>query len=347
MHLLCYYVSISVAALSVLKLSTATEECSEPPVIAEKEVDFFLYTKQTALFPIDTNDEQTILNAPLAEGSDKIVFIVHGYSEHHDNKTMDAIRLAYKNKEDDSNVIMVDYFKIANTAKGYVKSVCAVSAISKIIAECIALLKKLRAEITNYHVIGFSMGAHVACKVGTILADQDIMLDRVTALDPAKPLFSGPKNEVNRSCAKFVDVIHTNINIIGMGEPSGTADIYINDGQNQPDCYKKTGLVDMCNHITAPFFYAATITDGDKYKATHCFDYKEEGSVNGECAQLYDDYRREDFKAIVVICSANVDSTKTVVVGEYMPSDSKGVYQLQFKESLTGIPDPIQSSPSL
>lgn len=59
-----------------------------------------------------------------------------------------------------------------------------------------------------------------------------------TALDPAKPMFSGkqPGDRVDETDALLVHVIHTHAGGLGIEEAVGTADFYPNGGTNQPGC---------------------------------------------------------------------------------------------------------------
>ena len=64
------------------------------------------------------------------------------------------------------------------------------------------------------------MGAHIAGYAGERLkAQQKRKLGRITALDPAQPLFQGMPDFVrlDRGDANFVDVIHTDAKSILMG----------------------------------------------------------------------------------------------------------------------------------
>lgn len=57
-------------------------------------------------------------------------------------------------------------------------------------------------------------------------------------LDPALPFFttSDRHSKLDKTDAKFVDVIHTNAGVYGKIEPSGHVDFYMNGGQTQPAC---------------------------------------------------------------------------------------------------------------
>ncbi|CAH1408428.1 unnamed protein product [Nezara viridula] len=87
------------------------------------------------------------------------------------------------------------------------------------------------------HVVGFSMGAHVAGVVGYHLPK----LPRITGLDPALPLFTAAtsriENRLDPSDADFVDVYHTNGGWQGRLGVVGQVDFYLNNGATQPGCH--------------------------------------------------------------------------------------------------------------
>ena len=89
------------------------------------------------------------------------------------------------------------------------------------------------------HVVGFSLGAHVAGFAGTQLKN----LSRITGLDPAGPLFEGYDGKVrlDKNDADYVDVIHSNgesliVGGFGTWEPIGHVDFYPNGGRAQRGC---------------------------------------------------------------------------------------------------------------
>lgn len=89
------------------------------------------------------------------------------------------------------------------------------------------------------HLIGFSLGAHVASFASNIVRQRTgILFDRLTGLDPALPFFTTihKDSKLDRTDARFVDVVHTNSGIFGKIEPSGHIDFYLNGGQTQPAC---------------------------------------------------------------------------------------------------------------
>lgn len=94
-------------------------------------------------------------------------------------------------------------------------------------------------HFSKIHLIGFSLGAHVASFASNaIRISTGVLVDRITGLDPALPFFSNVDNKwkLDRFDASFVDIIHTNAGIFGKIEASGHVDFYVNGGQMQPSC---------------------------------------------------------------------------------------------------------------
>ncbi|KAL1416693.1 hypothetical protein MTO96_027590 [Rhipicephalus appendiculatus] len=93
----------------------------------------------------------------------------------------------------------------------------AASNTAAVGAELSVVLQRLMQNNTSLmphdvHVIGFSLGAHVAGFCGRhFLMHTSKRIGRITALDPAGPLFQGTNVSVSRGDADFVDVIHTNM----------------------------------------------------------------------------------------------------------------------------------------
>lgn len=91
----------------------------------------------------------------------------------------------------------------------------------------------------NIHILGHSLGAHIAGFVGSNL---DGKIARITGMDPARPDFEAPhlrapKDRLDTSDAKFVDVIHTCAGTAGFVRPLGHVDFYPNGGSfRQPGC---------------------------------------------------------------------------------------------------------------
>lgn len=110
--------------------------------------------------------------------------------------------------------------------------------------------KELKYDRSYFHIIGHSLGAHIAGYCGDRLPG----LGRITALDPARPFFQHMPKKVrlDRGDARFVDAIHSDFtpeNAIfllmsfGMTTPVGHVDFYPNGPPLlQPGCLRDTLL---------------------------------------------------------------------------------------------------------
>ncbi|XP_077469420.1 inactive pancreatic lipase-related protein 1-like [Stigmatopora argus] len=151
----------------------------------------------------------------------------------------------------------------------------------------------------KFHIIGHSLGAHVAGEIGSKFTG----LARITGLDPVEPYFHGTNTAVrlDTSDATFVDVIHTdgkpfNSKLgFGMSDAIGHIDFYPNGGEQMPGCkankghptdldaiWQGTKDFDPCNHNRAYQYYQESMvksrgfvgfpcTDASSFEAGKCF----------------------------------------------------------------------------
>lgn len=119
------------------------------------------------------------------------------------------------------------------------------------------------------HVCGHSLGGQIAGFAGQYFyKSTSRRLPRITALDPAGPLFTGrPDDErLDESDAEIVYVIHTDRGKFGYPQVCGTVDVFPNDGVAiQPGC-PDWARRDICKyrrelstHMTRVQSFAATI----------------------------------------------------------------------------------------
>ncbi|XP_077498489.1 pancreatic triacylglycerol lipase-like [Amblyomma americanum] len=141
----------------------------------------------------------------------------------------------------DFNVILVDW------ADGSLFEYVQATANTRIVGlEIARLVEQLQQAFgvtpDRFHVIGHSLGSHIAGYAGQRLRS----LGRITGLDPAQPFFEGmpPTVRLDPSDAEFVDAIHSDAKrfvfpiLVGLGmfDPVGRIDFYPNGGVTQPGC---------------------------------------------------------------------------------------------------------------
>ncbi|KAM5243515.1 pancreatic lipase-related protein 3 [Hipposideros larvatus] len=141
-------------------------------------------------------------------------------------------------KAEDVNCINVNWI---NGSLEYIHAVNNLRVAGAEVAYFIdVLMKKFGYSPSKVHLIGHSLGAHLAGEAGSRTPG----LGRITGLDPAGPYFHNTPHEVrlDPSDAHFVDVIHTNAVRFLFGFGAGTInacghlDFYPNGGKHMPGC---------------------------------------------------------------------------------------------------------------
>ncbi|XP_069885272.1 endothelial lipase [Dipodomys merriami] len=198
----------------------------------------------------------------------KTFFVIHGWTmsgmlENWLYKLVSALQT----REKDANIVVVDWLPLAHQL--YIDAVNNTKAVGHSVAKLLDWLQEKNGfSLGNVHLIGYSLGAHVAGYAGNFVKGT---VGRITGLDPAGPLFEGAdiNKRLSPDDADFVDVLHTYTRSfgvsIGIQMPVGHIDIYPNGGDFQPGC----GLNDVLGSIAY-----GTITEGVKCeheRAVHLF----------------------------------------------------------------------------
>ncbi|KAL1789013.1 pancreatic triacylglycerol lipase isoform X1 [Sigmodon hispidus] len=164
---------------------------------------------------------------------------------------------------------------------------------------------------SNVHLIGHSLGSHVAGEAGKRLNGA---IGRITGLDPAEPYFQNTPEVVrlDPSDAQFVDAIHTDSapmvpNMgLGMSQTVGHLDFFPNGGKEMPGCQKNalSQIVDMdgiwegtrdfvaCNHLRSYKYYTDSIVNPTGFAGFSCASYNDFTSdkcfpcPSGGCPQM-------------------------------------------------------------
>ncbi|XP_054764763.2 pancreatic triacylglycerol lipase-like [Lytechinus pictus] len=271
-----------------------------PESRAEVGTHFYLNTRQNPQSPTEliTSDTSTIRNS-FFNPSLATKIIVHGFTQNADVQWMYDMQEAFLNYGE-FNVIRVDWRQGAVDLYG--KAVANTRIVGAEISLIIDRIKEVfgMTSSQSFHIIGHSLGGHVAGYAGERQAD----LGRITGMDPAGPYYEETDTIVrlDPTDALFVDVIHTDTSPIynlGMGiyVPCGHVDIYANGGQEQPGCDQ--GIVEhiitegslviggvsfvACNHLRSYELFTESINTQCPFTAMRCDGYTYEEYLAGKC----------------------------------------------------------------
>ncbi|KAJ8917779.1 hypothetical protein NQ315_010685, partial [Exocentrus adspersus] len=222
--------------------------------------------------------------------------LIHGFGSDCSYIWVYEIRSALMAVEE-VNIVCVDWSNGA-ALPNYVKA----SANTRLVGKQLSLLlrglvEKNGLSLRNTHLIGFSLGAHIAGFAGADLGN----LSRITGLDPAGPLFESqdPRARLDQNDAAFVDVIHSNgenliLGGLGSSQPMGHVDFYPNGGRMQKGCsHLFVGAVSdiiwssavegrsLCNHRRAYKFFIDSVSPRCHFPAFPCDSY--EDFLAGKC----------------------------------------------------------------
>lgn len=208
--------------------------------LRQNDVTYFLYTRANPNNPQILKRFSTKLGN--LDPANEIKFIVHGWMESANRTYYRGFIDAYL-KRGNYNVIGVDWAGPA--LYEYSMASRNTKTAGRELGDFIIRLNKLAGiPMENFHILGHSLGAHLAGFAGKrVWSRTGRKIGRISALDAAGPLFEIPipvsrNNRLDRSDAEFVDCIHTDGGIFGMVQPIGHVDFYPNGGvPRQPGCY--------------------------------------------------------------------------------------------------------------
>ncbi|XP_036415587.1 phospholipase A1 member A isoform X3 [Colossoma macropomum] len=228
--------------------------------------------------------------------------IVHGYRAIGTKPSwVSGLAQALLQKED-VNVLVVDWVLRASFAYNLV-----VENYKEVALQISILINQLTtygSTLESFHLIGVSLGAHVAGFVGTLFKGK---LGRITGLDPAGPMFKNadPFNRLDPSDAMFVEAIHTDSDCFGISIPVGHVDFFLNGGKDQTGCAQSRfasiliyfpvyGYV-ICDHMRALHVYVSMLNGPCTLTGFPCSSYEDflagqctscDKAFNGACPQI-------------------------------------------------------------
>ncbi|KAL0821160.1 hypothetical protein ABMA28_005779 [Loxostege sticticalis] len=215
---------------------------------------YLLYTRQNPDSPqmLKLDDEDSILSSNFDPNVPTAV-LMHGWQSQPGYGLGPLLTKALLEKRS-TNVILLDWRRLS--ALDYVSSVSAVPSVGRHVGEFLEYLSALTgAPYSSMHLIGHSLGAHIAGNAGRELGGQAA---RITGLDPAGPLWNFNSNRLKPSDAVYVEAIHTNGGGLGMIQKVADVDFFPNGGSQQPGCHTT-----VCNHGRSYELFAASVTNNN------------------------------------------------------------------------------------
>ncbi|XP_052120834.1 lipase member H-like [Frankliniella occidentalis] len=216
---------------------------------------------ETVRFDLFTRDQQTTPTRLYARKRETVEqstfspskptkFIIHGFLSHQGPSSGgDALKDAFLAVQD-CNVITVDWSG-ADTHEYSSAVKLAVPRVSTEVAEMVRLLAGQGLSLDDVHIVGHSLGGQIAGAAGSMVLGP-AGAGRITALDPAGPLFENrdPGHRLDPSDAAFVDVIHTDGGYLGYAGATGHVDYFPEGGMHaQPGCGRDS--IGLCSHCLA------------------------------------------------------------------------------------------------
>ncbi|CAK1549406.1 unnamed protein product [Leptosia nina] len=221
--------------------------------------------------------------------------------------TKDVVK-AYNDykKENDINFLLLDWEKEANSGLGGVileyptSGVLNAKTIGKELGDNLLVLSDNGVNLGDVHLIAHSLGAHLMGYAGKRVNQKKKSIGRITGLDPAGPLYTGPISieGLRKGDATFVDIVHSNPGLYGTSDSDGDVDIWTNcDMLRQPGCPNKTSNFfsedDRCSHDRAPLYFVETLSSPSAFaavKADNCNEWKlmtdKEGDTSSEIVYM-------------------------------------------------------------
>lgn len=274
-----------------------------PKETIHQTVSFLLNTREMPTEPLVAKISDKLLFEGKLDPQKLTKILVHGFHSGKNKYFASRLRQAYLHLYD-YNIITVDWSVVSTY--NYLTARNDVAEMGKLIAQFIDKLRQTGLILDQIHMIGHSLGAHVAGVAGrNILSGK---LPRITGLDPAGPLFAkSNEDRIAHDSADFVDIIHTCGNGLGMLDAIGHVDFYPNGGKpRQPGCGYTFG---KCSHERAVKYYAESIFDSP------------EGFLAFKCGSWH------DFKH--GLCNNN----GSAYMGEFVSTEARGSYWLITRKS--------------
>ncbi|KAM3959596.1 LOW QUALITY PROTEIN: phospholipase A1 VesT1.02-like [Aphomia sociella] len=229
-----------------------------------------------------------LLNSSCIDTTIPTLLYTFGYRGKVGGPATTAVLKAYL-KTKKRNVLLLDWEEEAKSgllgiALGYLLSaVPKAKKVGDTLGGVLVKLVKAGLDPTQIHLLAHSLGAHIMGFAGRKAREQGNAISRITGLDPAGNLFEGPfaQKGLDRTCATFVDIIHTDPGGYGTTESTGTVDIWPNYSGNdkiQPGCpvgdFEMFSSEDLCSHDRSWQYFVEAIAFPTAFPAASAADYE-------------------------------------------------------------------------
>ncbi|UYV62351.1 Lipase, partial [Cordylochernes scorpioides] len=228
------------------------------------ETTFEIHSRHVPVATVPFSRIQTV--EQLVNPDTPITVIIHGFTESRQEGWIQDMTKAFLQQKD-TTVVIVDWGPGAVFPQ-YYQSAVNTELVGRQIAH---MLSYTTVPSSKIHLVGFSLGAHVAGFSGKWFKQKHTsLIGKITGqlecwrcdecvftgLDPASLLFEGygPSVRLDSEDAEYVEVLHTNAATrwlagVGMQKAIGHSDIYPNGGRHQPGCPNNLmgGMGDMFN----------------------------------------------------------------------------------------------------
>ncbi|XP_013883322.1 phospholipase A1 member A [Austrofundulus limnaeus] len=285
---LLVYISTQVAGLNERQQNAQCAELNSTRWLQSRQHRIRLQVQYLLLTRRNQNCAQRFNQASLTQQSSHFnvssptKVIIHGYRPP-GTKPSWAMDLAQALlTAQDVNVLIVDWVYGASFAYNVV-----VENYKEVALQISVLINQLLnhgCKPESFHLLGVSLGAHVAGFVGTLFEGQ---IGRITGLDPAGPMFkrADTYDRLDPSDAQFVDAIHTDSDYFGISIPVGHVDFFLNGGKDQNGCSRSKfssmfGYV-ICDHMRAMHVYMNALNGSCTLMGFPCSTY--EDFLKGGC----------------------------------------------------------------
>ncbi|OXA57954.1 pancreatic lipase-related protein 2 [Folsomia candida] len=251
------------------------------PVVqaTEDDVHFFLFTKSHPTpWELKPDCPDCIANSGFDRNA-PVKFVCHGFTADYQSSMDVLLRNAFIGRSEFFNIIHVNWEALA-AAPWYDTAAANTIPVGQYVTRFVNwLVSNGYTTHSRIHYSGHSLGAHVGSHLGNL----GTKIARITAMDPALPLFGErPDSErIDPTDATFVDVIHTAGGGLAFLEARGDVDFYPNGGAPyQPGC--GIDVISTCSHSRAYEFFAESIWHTNGFPGYKCNSWEEYDS--GRCS---------------------------------------------------------------